>query len=417
VVNTESNVLQKGLSYRLQAALYSFAIVGAVALIVAVMVVFKPKPEPKQEEKTLATKVDTLVVTLNTQRISVVTQGSVSPLHKINLISEVAGRVVSASEDYANGGFFSKDSPIAVVDGRDYTFALRQAESEVAKAKELYAIEKGRARQAKREWREIGDKEANDLFLRQPQLTAAKAAVDAAKANRDKARLDLDRTRISAPFNGRISIKHVDVGQYVTPGTVIAEVYSTDAVEVRLPLTDRQVANVDLPMTADPKEPLPDVILSAVYGGRPYQWQGKIVRTEATLDIKSRVVYAVAEVWAPYSVAESSGRPPLSAGMYVSAKILGRQTDNVVKLPRKVLQKKDQITLVDTNDELQYRTVEVLQSNAEEVLVRGLSAGERVLLTRVPYAVAGLKVDLQSDKAIAENPVDETPPPITAQGG
>ncbi|WP_086929839.1 efflux RND transporter periplasmic adaptor subunit [Agarilytica rhodophyticola] len=387
-------------SYAIKSAGGVLGIVIAVVTVITIMSAMKPKPTPKEEEKAIIPKVKTITVSPETMNISVSSQGSVTPVRQINLVSEVSGRVVSVADAYAPGGFFTKDQAIVTIDSRDYEFALHQAESDLAKAKELHAMEKGRARQARGEWRDVGNKEANDLFLRKPQLASAKAAVDAAEANRDRARLNIARTRISAPFNGRINTKGVDVGQYVAQGTVIAEVYSTEAVQVRLPLTDKQVAKVNLPLTASNSEQTqPEVILTTVYGGKKYSWQGKIVRTEGSFDVRSRTIFAVAEVRNPFEHNPNEFKPPLSVGMYVSAEIIGHQLENVVTLPRKVLHKKNQVIVVGSDNRISFKTVDLLQSEGDNVLVGGLENGEKVMSTRVPYAVADLEVEPANDDA------------------
>lgn len=405
---SDSNQQKKSFSHRTKAILYSFGVIGGVTTIIVLMAVLKPKPEEKKIEEEPLAKVETLKVSPKLTQVNVTTQGSVTALHKINLVAEVSGRVTSVADGYADGGFFTKDTPIITIDKQDYEFALRRAEAEVTKAEEVYALEKGRARQAQREWRDIGNQEANDLFLRKPQLASARSSLDAAKANRDMAKLNVERTRIFAPFDGRISVKHVDAGQFVTAGTVIAEVYSTEAVQVRLPLSDHQVASVDLPLTAQyDKAQYPEVILSTVYGGKRYEWRGNIVRTEGSLDVKSRVVYAVAEVQDPY-VTPDDTHPPLAVGMYVSADIKGKDLEGIVRLPREVLRRKDEVTLVDSSNALEFRQVDVIQNNGNEILVRGLDAGERVLVTRLPFMNAGMKVDIESSGNVNDEEASQT---------
>lgn len=396
-------------SHTQKSILLALCVFGAGAALIVSMGALKTKPEPEPPEEVLAPRVETVTVSPAEETVVVRSQGSVTPVHSIMLVAEVGGRVVEVASDYADGSFFQRNQAIVSIDPRDYEFLLKQAESDVARAREALAVEKGRARQAKREWRDLGNREANELFLRKPQLAAAEAAVEAAIANRDKASLNLERTSISAPFNGRIQQKRVDVGQYVAPGTVIAEVYSTESVQVRLPLTDRQVGSVSLPLSASDYANgiRPAVTLKGVYGGREYQWQGHIVRTEGSLDVKSRVVYAVAEISDPFAVEPGSDRPPLAIGMYVSAEILGDRMDKVVRLPRKALHKKNQIVTVDAEDRILFKEVSVLQSDGEEILVTGLAEADRVLLTSVPYAVDGLKVNSGGEEEMIAAEKDE----------
>ena len=171
------------------------------------------------------------------------------PKREIDLVSQVAGRVVSVSDHYANGSFFRSSDKLIELESDDYRFAVVRAKAQVAKAEEQVALEKGRSRQAKREWRDLGDQTANALF---PARTAASGGQSCFGVSPrpiwPKPIWISAETSIKAPFQGRIRETYVDLGQYITPGTRIAKIYSTDVVEIRLPLTDRQAALVDLPV-------------------------------------------------------------------------------------------------------------------------------------------------------------------------
>ena len=64
-------------------------------------------------------------------------------------------------------------------------------------------------------------------------------------------------------------------------------------------------------------ETRPRVELSANYAGREYTWQGEIVRTEAEIDMKSRMVHFIARV------DNDAQETPLAVGLYVEAEIAG----------------------------------------------------------------------------------------------
>ena len=369
------------------------------------LLVGKPGPEPQAPPEAAPPRVDVVAAQPQSRALSVQTQGTVQPLLEINLVSQVAGRVVATAATFAQGGFFAADEPLLQVEQADYEFAIARAESQVAAARQRLAEERGRALQAEREWRDLGSIQANDLFLRKPQIAAAEAALRAAEADLGAARLDLARTRISAPFNGRISEKHVDVGQYVAPGTPVARVYATDVAQVRLPLTDRQVALLDLPLGYDNANAGADagaeVVLEARFANRSWEWRGRIVRTDASIDVNSRVVYAVAEIQRPFAREPGSERPPLAPGLFVNATISGRQLDNVVELPRDALRTDGSVMIVDRQQRAQPRSVEVLQSNARQMWVRGLEPGDRVIVSDPTLAIAGRQVTVNPDSALA----------------
>jgi RND family efflux transporter MFP subunit len=369
------------------------------------LLVGKPGPEPAAAPAYVPPVVDVVAVAPAVRSLSVETQGTVRPLREIKLVSQVGGRVELVSPRFAEGGFFGAGEQLLKVEGIDYQFVIARAQSQVAAARQRVAEEQGRALQAKREWRDLGSDQANALFLRKPQLASAQAALKASEADLAAARLDLDRTSISAPFNGRISEKYVDVGQYIAPGTAIATVYDTDVALVRLPLTGRQVALLELPLTYDnvpaARSGGAPVILRARFANKMWEWQGRIVRTDASIDVNSRVVYAVAEIDKPFAREQGSERPPLAPGLFVNATISGRQLTQVSQLPRSALRSDGSVMIVDARQRAQVRQVQLLRSNGNQVWVQGLEDGERVIVREPTVVVAGMEVSVNNVAELA----------------
>jgi len=154
--------------------------------IAAVAVLFMGKPGPRTMTPVEPAPPQVAVVYANpqTQSLKVDSQGSVAPRREIDLVVQVSGQVTKVNPGFVEGGFFKAGEPLLTIDDRDYQLALIRAKARVAEAAQLLATEKGRARQAQREWRDLGNDEANDLFLRKPQLAAAEAQLAAAEADR-----------------------------------------------------------------------------------------------------------------------------------------------------------------------------------------------------------------------------------------
>ncbi len=127
---------------------------------------------------------------------------------------------------------------------------------------------------------------------------------------------------------GRVLEKRVDVGQYVAPGTVAATIYAMDAAEVRLPLTDSQLAFVDLPGFGEQnRKHQAAVTLSHRVGNVVHQWQGRLVRTDGAVDTTRRQLFVVVQIDNPFQYKkqhkkQSDGNvPPLKIGQFVEADI------------------------------------------------------------------------------------------------
>lgn len=343
---------------------------------------FRPTPNTRPLALPKPPVVSVVAITPQTQQLHVQTQGVVASSRDVNLVAEVAGRVVSVHESFVNGGFVSKDDVMVTLDSRDYEYRLINAGAEVAVAQRELALERGQARQAKREWRDLGSDEANALSLRVPQVRAAQAQLRSAIAQRDQAKLNVERASIRAPFSrGRVQETNVNVGQYVSAGTVIANISDSALAEVRLPLTDKQLALIGLPLGVNLSvDQQKDVVLSAVVGGKEYQWPAKITRTEASIDSTTRFYFAVAQVPEPYNTQRYAS--PLVTGLFVNAKVTGVQLDDVITVPELALIKNSVVYIVDDNNRLQQRVVNRLATNGNMLWVSGdLKQGEYLVVS------------------------------------
>ena len=370
-------------------------IILLVGLVASVMLAIS-KPEKQAGPPVMAPlpEMAARVAAPRAEIINISSQGSVSARTRVQLVAQVSGLVETVSDNFVAGGYFESGEVLLQIDPRDYRIALAQARSALASARQSLAEEKGKALQAKREWRDLGDKEANDLFLRKPQLAAAESSVEAAQANLEKAELDLERTQIKLPYKGRVLSTQTHLGQYLGPGSAIAEVYATDLLEVRLPLLPQQVSLLGL---LEQKEaPRLPVVLFSTFGTNTVKWSGLLTRLEAGVDPQTRLFYAVVEL-----KPEQSGGVEARPGMFVDAVIASEPVDGVEVLPRSALVNNNQILTVN-NTEVKAVQVEVLQIDDREVRVRYLPAGELVLLAPPGYLSPGMHV-----KAIVEPHQDE----------
>jgi len=374
--------------------IFAPVLVLAVSIgVVQALSAAKPAPEKKEEtQRLISLYVDE--VKSDTVTISVQTQGEVRPKTEIDLVPQVSGRIVAISESFAEGAEFGPGETLIKIDDTNYKLAVIRAQARVAEAQVFVQRALANAKIKKEHWL---DKRTNGeptaYALNEPQVMEVEAKLLAAEADLQEARLDVARTEINVPFLGRVREKNVGIGQYVTAGTQLGRVFSTDTVEIRLPLTDSQLAELNLPMgfMADAFN-APVVQFSAQVGNRQHVWSGRIVRTHASVDTQTRLIYAIAEVEDPYGLGSDNGAP-IAVGMFVHADITGVKSQTALVLPRLALRSANKVYVINDENRLEIRTVEVISTSEDFVLVStGVEVGDKVVTSTIPAAVDGMEV-------------------------
>ncbi|MEL4430395.1 Efflux pump periplasmic linker BepF [Shewanella putrefaciens] len=372
-------------------------VVGAIALMST-----KEAPEQKPEEMPVPI-VDVTQVEQQTVSLNLPSYGVVTPKYKTQLVTEVQGRMLSISPQFVAGGIVKKGDQLAQIEPSDYEADLMQAEATLAQATAALNEEIARGEVAKIEFKGYDKGLPPELGLRIPQLKKEQANVKYAQAALARAQRNLARTVIRAPFDGIIKARNVDLGQYVTLGTNLGELYDTSIAEIRLP-----ISNDDLAYLESVDHPDTQVTLSASLAGKENTWMGNIIRSEGVIDADNRMVYLVAEIKDPYlREHKTQGSLPLKYGSFVNAVIKGRTVDGIVKLPRHVV-RNEHVALINEQNIVEMRHVNVVRSDLENVFIKdSLKTGERVAITHFSNMANGQLVKIIGEDA---KPV-QTPTP------
>jgi len=396
------------------AVLIPIAIFAGFLLLVLAAKRMEKKPEVKKRTRPVFAVMATAAVSDKVQ-LSVKAQGESRPRTEIDLVPEVGGKIVYVSPKFLSGGLFSKGDVLYRIDQADYNVGVVRAEASVARARQVLTREEAEGAIAAQDWEDLGEgREASALTLREPQLLEAQAGLQSAQADLENAQLRLARTEVKAPFNGRVREKLAGLGQYVNPGSRLGRIFSTDIAEVRVALTDADLAKLDLPVAyfAKSKDSAPDVEVSAIVGGKLRVWNGKIMRTDSTYDTKTRSLFAIAEVKNPYGSGAAEGGYPLTPGMFVDVTIKGKIFQSVVVIPRDGLRPEDIVYVVNDEGVAEVRNVAVIDKNPKRaVLESGLEIGEYVILSPLEKSQVSLKfkaLDVNDPSIVLVEPKDDT---------
>lgn len=383
-----------------------------VGFIVAMNIIIAMNKKPEEKRKpftTLAVMADYAVQ--DDVFLVVDAQGEAQPRTEIDLVPEVGGKIVYVSPSFVQGGIIKKGETLIRIDPRDYDIALIRAKASVAQAQQNLVREIAEGDVAVRDYEDLGIGGApSDLAMRKPQRQQAEAALQAAQAEVQAAELQLTRTSVRAPFAGRVKSKNSDIGKFVSPGSTLGRIFSTDVVEVRLALSDADLSKVNLPLAfaATSRADAPKVELSAVIAGQRRMWDGRIMRTDGTYDTQTRALFAIVEVVDPYGKGASEDGVPLAPGMFVDAKIVGKTYENMIVIPRDGLRPGDKVYVVNDKGKSQIRDVGVVDTNAQRAVISsGLEVGELVILSPMEESRTAmtLKVlDVNDPKTVLVDP-------------
>ena len=376
---------------------YTASSIIVISFAITVIMIFaKPAPKPVQN-KFVPPVVETMNAIPQSYKVQINSQGTVVPRTEITLTSEIPGKIDFVSRKIQSGSSFDKGDTLLVLDQRDFELALIAAQSSMYQAQVVYERELAESEVAKKEWSNINGGKASNLALRKPQLDQAKAALAAAEANYQRALLNVERTYILAPFKGRVRNEYVDVGMVVSPGIPLAQIYAVDMVEVTLPIAESDIKFLSIPLDGRmvPFSKQPGMTLSSSFAGFTQRWNGKILRSAAEIDSRTRMLSVIGQV--PVKPSKQS-TVPIKVGMFVNATIEGRSFNDIFVIPREKV-RDGEVWVLNNEGILSKREVSVLRYEKDKALIsNGFEAGDKVLLTRLDVLVEGMKLE-KKDKS------------------
>jgi RND family efflux transporter MFP subunit len=369
--------------------------IPSLAIIAAVAMMGLREEPPKKDRLDLDPLVEVVALEMMTTNFEVRSQGTVRPRTETILSAEVSGTISSISPKFMAGGVFQANEVLLRIDPTNYEVAVHQAEALVAQRQIEYDGAK---------------KLRSQGYRAESEFASATAALASAKAEQVRATRNLERTYIRLPYEGIVRSKESDLGQFVSPGTRLGVTFATDYAEVRLPLTDPDLAFVSLPEATDISvsgtADGPDVVLSAVRKGQPAEWPAKIVRTEGVVDEKSRVTYAVARIADPYRL--HSNGAVLPVGSFVTASIAGSAVSGVFRVRNSAIRGANQLLFVRDDNTIHIRNVDLVRKDSTYSYFRGASNGERIVTSALEAPIEGMAIRVADDDAETSSQLAKT---------
>lgn len=346
---------------------------------------------------------------------SVSVMGTVTAAREITVSPEVTGVITRIDPEVVPGGVIEKGQLLFEIDWRDYEAIVKQRESDLARARLELKLEAGNQTIARQEYRmleEIIEEQDKELVLREPHLENARASLEAAQAALDKARLDVQRCTIEAPFNAVIMDKYADVGARVSPTSPLVSLLGTDEYWVEAAVPVDQLPWIQIPQ-ANGHDGSPVKIYNPSAWGESVYREGYVIRLLSQLEEQGRMARLLVAVEDPLGLNGAQSGSPLLIGTYIRADIEGKPIEGVFPVRRETLRDGNTVWVMNPDDELEIRPVEIIFRGKEVVCItRGLSEGDRIVTSDIPAPVAGMK--LRTAEESEESSAEPTVP--AAQG-
>ncbi len=274
--------------------------------------------------------------------------GSIEANEAVTLRSEVSGLVTGIY--FKEGSNVTKGATLVKINDRDIQAQLR----EVITRENLSASNENRAKQ-------LLAKGA----ISQEEYDTSLAELQALKSQVQLIRAQLAKTSIIAPFSGKVGLRNISMGEYITPSTTIANLLSTNPVKINFSIPEKYVSqlksNSDISFNIDGS--------NKTFSGKVFAIEPGINQTTRTLQIKALAQNASGE---------------LLPGSFAKVKLSLTTIKDAILIPTEAVIPvlKGKVVYISKNGKAQQVPVETGTRTADKILVlSGLNVGDTVLTT------------------------------------
>lgn len=316
--------------------------------------------------------------------------GTVKATNSVTVTSRVEGQLMALH--FTEGQHVQKGDLLAEIDPRPFEVQLAQAKGQLAKDQATLANARlDLARYQKLAKTNLVSQQ--ELDNQQALVKQSEASIRIDEATISNAQLQLTYSKITAPISGRVGLKQVDVGNYISGGssTPIVVINQMDPVDVIFTLPEQDLANVIQARKNNTN--LPVIVLDRnnqfeLAKGELFSVDNQIDATTGTIKLKAR-----------FPQQETT----LFPNQFVNVRLYVTTLEKAVVIPNAALQMGNEghfVWVVDSENKVSKLRVEVALQNAEKVVIAsGLSADQRVVTDGVDRLTQGAKVDIVTPTA------------------
>jgi membrane fusion protein, multidrug efflux system len=307
-------------------------------------------------------KVDAYIVKTENFTEIIEVPGSVVANEVTEIHPEVSGRVVALN--VREGQYVSKGSLLAKIYDADLQAQLHKllAQLNIAKMNEQRASELLKIQGISRQ-----DYDASLLNVR--NIEADMAII----------RTSIVRTEVRAPFNGKMGLKGISPGAYVTPSTVIATINQVSTIKIDFSVPEKYTGRI-----------YDGQVVTFKVEGNNKEYSAKVKATESNVDITNRSLTVRAVV--------NSATTGLIPGVFAKVRVDFLPNPNAIFVPSQSLVStaRGKQVILFTGGNALFDNVETgIRDSSRVEVTKGLKSGDTILVTGIMAVKPNSKIEIR----------------------